>query len=108
MGNLKWSPDVSLDKIEHDKIPIWIKMFNVPLEAWNNKGISALASSVGKPMIMDKMTAEMCMNASGKFAYARVLVEVDAKKGLKDRIEIQYKNAQQSVVRTRYVKVEYP
>ncbi|GJX99348.1 RNA-directed DNA polymerase, eukaryota, reverse transcriptase zinc-binding domain protein [Tanacetum coccineum] len=29
----KWSPDVSLDKLEPDKIPLWVKMFDIPLEA---------------------------------------------------------------------------
>ncbi|GJS24723.1 ankyrin repeat-containing protein [Tanacetum coccineum] len=82
-------------------------MFNVPLEAWNNKGISALASSVGIPLIMDSIIAEMRLKVNGRVGYARILVEVNAKNGFKDKIEIQYKDAQQNVVRTKYVKVEY-
>ncbi|GJZ50375.1 RNA-directed DNA polymerase, eukaryota, reverse transcriptase zinc-binding domain protein [Tanacetum coccineum] len=43
----KWSPDVSFEKTEPDNIPLGIKMFDIPLEAWSAKGISTLASSLG-------------------------------------------------------------
>ncbi|GJW89180.1 zinc knuckle CX2CX4HX4C containing protein [Tanacetum coccineum] len=59
--NEKWSLDVSLDKPEPNKIPLWVKMFDIPLEAWNKKGISKLASSLGKPLVMNEMTANMSL-----------------------------------------------
>ena len=63
----KWSPDhVCLDKPE--KIPLWVKMFDVPLEAWSKEGISKLASGLGKPLIMDAMTANMCQFGKGRIA----------------------------------------
>lgn len=65
-------------KFEPTKLPIWIKMSNVPLEAWTVKGIGALASRVGKPLIMDAVTAGMCQVVMGRVGYARVLVEVQA------------------------------
>nr|GEY29000.1 hypothetical protein [Tanacetum cinerariifolium] len=37
-----------------------VKMLKIPMEAWSVKGISALASSLGKPIIMDKVTTRMC------------------------------------------------
>ncbi|GKD93171.1 hypothetical protein Tco_1373008, partial [Tanacetum coccineum] len=39
---------------------------------------------------MDSMIASMCHKGTGRVAYARVMVEIDAKKGFKDSIEIQY------------------
>nr|GEV80700.1 hypothetical protein [Tanacetum cinerariifolium] len=47
---------------EPGKIPIWRKLSNIPLEAWSVKGISALSSRLGKPLVMDDMTASMCHN----------------------------------------------
>ena len=44
------------------------------------KGVSALASSLGKPMVMDSMTAAMCYSAVGNVDYARVLVQIDAER----------------------------
>ncbi|GJX32722.1 hypothetical protein Tco_0242577, partial [Tanacetum coccineum] len=52
------------------------------------KGINALASSLGKPIIMDDMTARMCTKGEGRINFARVLIEVEAGKGLKKEIEV--------------------
>ncbi|GJY63848.1 hypothetical protein Tco_0465308, partial [Tanacetum coccineum] len=49
-------------------------------EAWNNKGISKLACNIGKPFVMDAMTASMCSYGRGRLGYARVLIKVNAKK----------------------------
>ncbi|PWA90585.1 hypothetical protein CTI12_AA093830 [Artemisia annua] len=82
----RWSPDMGMQKIETKKLPVWVKMSNVPLEAWSLKGISALASSLGKPMVMDSMIASMCYKGVGSLDYARVLVEIDAEKEIKNEI----------------------
>ncbi|GJX01769.1 PHD finger protein ALFIN-LIKE 4-like protein [Tanacetum coccineum] len=36
------------------------------MEAWSLKGISALASSLGKPSIMDEVTTRMCLTGEGR------------------------------------------
>ncbi|GJT83823.1 zinc knuckle CX2CX4HX4C containing protein, partial [Tanacetum coccineum] len=84
----KWDPSMGLNKVEQTKVPLWVSIVNVPLEAWSTEGISALASSLGKPLIMDNMTAKRCQFGEGRLDYARVLVEFDVKKGCKDKIEI--------------------
>lgn len=103
----KWSLEVCIEKAGPSKIPIWIKLFNVPLEAWTNKGISALSSRLGKPILMDSMTASMCQKGMGRIGFARVLVEIDAKKGFQDKIEVQYIDKLNNIVRTKFVNVEY-
>ena len=62
----KWSIDMCLDKNEPKKIPVWVKMMNVPMEAWSIMGISALASSIEKPVIMDEVTTRMCVAGVGR------------------------------------------
>ncbi|GJR48284.1 RNA-directed DNA polymerase, eukaryota, reverse transcriptase zinc-binding domain protein [Tanacetum coccineum] len=42
-----------VDKTEHDNLPLWVKLCNIPLEAWIVNGVSALASRIGRPLIMD-------------------------------------------------------
>ncbi|GKA59381.1 RNA-directed DNA polymerase, eukaryota, reverse transcriptase zinc-binding domain protein [Tanacetum coccineum] len=76
----RWCPDIGMEKMEPKKLPVWVKMVNVPLEAWTMEGISALASSLGKPIMMDASTANMCHNGFGNIEYARVLVEMDSEK----------------------------
>ncbi|GJR14147.1 RNA-directed DNA polymerase, eukaryota, reverse transcriptase zinc-binding domain protein [Tanacetum coccineum] len=83
------------------------KRVNVPLEAWSNKGISAIASSIGKPVIMDQTTTEMCNKGVGRIGYARVLVEVSAKNQWKNKVEICYKNAKKETCLTKFVNVLY-
>ncbi|GJX44527.1 RNA-directed DNA polymerase, eukaryota, reverse transcriptase zinc-binding domain protein, partial [Tanacetum coccineum] len=82
--------EIGMNMVEPKKLPVWVKLSNVSLEAWCVKGISAMASSLGKPILMDTMTAIMCYKGIGNFGYARVLVEMDPEKDLKSEIEIQY------------------
>ncbi|GJR36424.1 RNA-directed DNA polymerase, eukaryota, reverse transcriptase zinc-binding domain protein [Tanacetum coccineum] len=77
---LKWDIHVCLDKRDPEKLPIWIKLCNVPLEAYTTNGINALASRMTKPLVMDNVTTERCKTGFGIVRYARVLVEVSAKK----------------------------
>ncbi|GJR90431.1 RNA-directed DNA polymerase, eukaryota, reverse transcriptase zinc-binding domain protein [Tanacetum coccineum] len=50
---------------EEDKIPIWVKLCNIPLEAWTVKGISAIASRIRKLLVMDVVTASKCKQGIG-------------------------------------------
>ena len=84
----KWDINMSMDKTEPTSLPIWVKLTSVPLEAWTTNGISAISSRIGKPMIMDSVTNKMCKMGLGKVGYARVLIEVSAKKELPDSVEI--------------------
>ncbi|GJY57797.1 RNA-directed DNA polymerase, eukaryota, reverse transcriptase zinc-binding domain protein [Tanacetum coccineum] len=88
----EWDINMCLDKTKPETVPLWIRMSSVPLEAWTAKGISALESRVGKPMVMDHITATMCKEGMGRFRFARVLVEVSANKPLPNEIEMVYKN----------------
>ncbi|GKC99546.1 zinc knuckle CX2CX4HX4C containing protein [Tanacetum coccineum] len=77
-----------------EKKPLFV-LYDIPLEAWNVEGISRIVSRIGVPVIMDKITTSICEKPYGRASYVRVLVEVDAAKGLVDSVEI-YK-AQASV-----------
>nr|GEX51243.1 hypothetical protein [Tanacetum cinerariifolium] len=103
----KWDINTCLDKTEPEVIPLWIKLCNVPLEAWTTKGLSALASRIGKPFKMDTTTTSMCKMGVGRFGFARVLVEVSAKKDLPYEIEVVYKNGAKEVICRKIVKVVY-
>ncbi|GJR89328.1 zinc knuckle CX2CX4HX4C containing protein, partial [Tanacetum coccineum] len=62
-------------------------MNNVPLEAWTSKGISTLASRVGK--------------------FARVMVDVSANKPLPSVIEVVYRNGSNEEMCKKTVNVAY-
>nr|GFA23757.1 zinc knuckle CX2CX4HX4C [Tanacetum cinerariifolium] len=64
------------------------RLLNVPFEAWNVKGISAISSRLERPIKIDQMIAEMCKVGSGRLGFARVLVEINAEKPFLDSVEI--------------------
>ncbi|GKC11628.1 RNA-directed DNA polymerase, eukaryota, reverse transcriptase zinc-binding domain protein [Tanacetum coccineum] len=103
----RWDIDVDINKVEPDVLPIWVKLVNLPLEAWTAKGLSAITSRLGKPVIMDSVTTQMCNQGIGRLGYARVLIEVEAKKGLPETIDIQYFDKDNKVSNTKTVKVMY-
>ncbi|GJV13263.1 ATPase, F1/V1/A1 complex, alpha/beta subunit [Tanacetum coccineum] len=83
-------------------------LLNIPLEAWNVKGISALASRLGRPIKIDQiMSGDMCRVGSRRLGYARVLVEINAEDDFFDKIEINYVDDMKKVKSTKWVKVEY-
>ncbi|GJY93450.1 AP2-like ethylene-responsive transcription factor [Tanacetum coccineum] len=103
----KWDSSLGLEKVEPSSIPVWIKLFNMLMEAWTNDGISAIASGIDKPKIMDTMTSYVCKSGMGRTECARVLVEIEAKKGFKNEVVIQYRDKEKNVKGTKKVKVEY-
>ncbi|GJT14421.1 RNA-directed DNA polymerase, eukaryota, reverse transcriptase zinc-binding domain protein [Tanacetum coccineum] len=94
----KWDPTVCLDRAEPNKLPFWVKLRNLPLEAWSNKGLSDIASRLETPLIMDKVTTDMCKMGTGRVGFARVLIEVEADKGLPDSIDILHKDGKNAVI----------
>ncbi|GKB99091.1 zinc knuckle CX2CX4HX4C containing protein [Tanacetum coccineum] len=103
----KWCIDMCLDKAEAKKIPMWVKMLKIPMEAWSVKGISALASSLGKPIIMDEVTTRIRLTSVGRIGFARVLIEIDAEKEIKDKIKVIYKGRNVAEGTKKFVDVEY-
>nr|GEU66338.1 geranyllinalool synthase [Tanacetum cinerariifolium] len=60
-----------------------------------------------KAIIMDDMTARMCAKGEGRINLARVLIEVEAGKGLKKETEVVYKGIINHEKFTKIIKVEY-
>ncbi|GKA35888.1 ATPase, F1/V1/A1 complex, alpha/beta subunit [Tanacetum coccineum] len=103
----KWRVGMCLDRAEPSKLLVWVKLFKVPMEVWSVKGISALASSLDKPITMDDMTTKMCLRGEGIIGYARVLIELDAGKVIKDKINVVYKGSAFHGSFTKIIEVEY-
>ena len=84
---------------EKDKllsIPIWVKFPKLALQFWLPTLIGRVASTLGKPLYMDKATAtgskvdfaHMCIEIDSTFSFPRTThLEVD---GMLDDIEVDY------------------
>ncbi|XP_058726469.1 uncharacterized protein LOC131597821 [Vicia villosa] len=65
-------------------------MPNLPLYLWGEKGISKITRAVGKPITNDECTARKL-----RISYARVLVEVDITKPVKESVTIKDHNGKE-------------
>lgn len=81
----------ALIKLNQRSYFVRVKLLKIPMEAWSVKGIIALASSLGNPIIMVEVTTRMCLTWEGRLGFAKVLVEISADKILNEKIEIVYK-----------------
>nr|GEY14884.1 hypothetical protein [Tanacetum cinerariifolium] len=67
--------------------------------------LTTLGAILGKPMIMDQTTVKMCNKGMGRTGYARVLIQVNAKNNLKNKI-LKYV-AKQETYLIKYVSLVY-
>ncbi|KAL7235477.1 hypothetical protein ACSBR1_018886 [Camellia fascicularis] len=63
----KWKRMLRLTKEQVSQIPIWVKLFNVPMEYWDDEGLSRIASKIGVPLFMDYLTS-----SGNRISFARV------------------------------------
>jgi hypothetical protein len=57
---------------EMSRVPVWVKLLNLPLICWSSICLSKIASVLGKLIQCDKLTFNMA-----RLSYARMLVEID-------------------------------
>ncbi|GKC16208.1 zinc knuckle CX2CX4HX4C containing protein [Tanacetum coccineum] len=103
---MKFNSEEGLEFIVNNG-PWMVKNKPLIVQKWDINGISALASRVGRPLVMDNVTASMCKMGIGRVGFARVLVEVNANKPLPDEIKIVYKNGSKEEICRKTVKVLY-
>lgn len=78
-----WQRMMSPTKVHPSKIPVWIRIHGLPLELWNQECFSRIASVIGRPIHVDRATAE-----KSKITHARICVEIDAHNDLPHEIAI--------------------
>ncbi|XP_024963995.1 uncharacterized protein LOC112504288, partial [Cynara cardunculus var. scolymus] len=103
----RWDPSKGLRKPVHTSCPLWVKLHNIPLVAFNKEGVSRIASVLGVPKQMDSCTAAMCEKAWGRPGFAKVLVEVWAVGDLKKQIEVEIPDRNGGVADNVQIQVEY-
>ncbi|KAF8034230.1 hypothetical protein BT93_C0499 [Corymbia citriodora subsp. variegata] len=84
----QWKPMLELKKGEHTSVPVWIRLKNLPYELWSARGISKVASILGKPLYVDQRTEQLKM-----ISFARVCVELEASKACWDTINVSLNGA---------------
>ncbi|GKC37701.1 putative reverse transcriptase domain-containing protein [Tanacetum coccineum] len=62
----KWHSDVNLLKEDVGNVPVWVKLHGVPVTAFSKDGLSAIATKLGTPLMLDSYTSDMCMQSWGR------------------------------------------
>ncbi|GJZ98938.1 hypothetical protein Tco_0671489 [Tanacetum coccineum] len=53
-----------------------VKLYNVPVLAYSEDGLSLIATQIGKPIMLDAFTSFMCVESWGRISFARALIEI--------------------------------
>ncbi|XP_039041009.1 uncharacterized protein LOC120179498 [Hibiscus syriacus] len=69
----KWEPNLKRLDFNLERMPVWVQLYNIPLELYSKKGLSYVVSALGVPLYMDSITA-----SKERLEFAKVCVEVEA------------------------------
>lgn len=98
----QWYEGKKLEKSGFTKLPVWVKIYDIPYSYWSLKGLSHVASGIGKPLQLDPIT-----NKLEPLPFAKVLVEAKADVPLPSMLSVTVINSDgisESLIQT---KVEY-
>ena len=102
-----WTPDSCLSKKDTSLVPVWVDLYDVPLVAFTEDGLSLIASKIGKPMMLDSYTNQMCNSSWGRHSFARALIEIDAKDKMRDELTIAIPNNSGDGFSKQIIKIDY-
>nr|GFC73656.1 hypothetical protein [Tanacetum cinerariifolium] len=57
----KWHLDKNLLKEDVSIVSVWVKLYGVLVTAFSEDGLSAIATKLGTPLMLDSYTSDMCM-----------------------------------------------
>ncbi|GKF14132.1 zinc finger, CCHC-type containing protein [Tanacetum coccineum] len=72
----KWTSSSKLSKEELTYVPVWVKFHGVPVSVFAADGLSAIATRLGTPIMLDSCIATTFMQSWGRMNYVRVLVDI--------------------------------
>ncbi|KAE8720432.1 Homocysteine S-methyltransferase 2 [Hibiscus syriacus] len=84
-----WEPNLKRLSFSLSKIPVWVHLFNVPLELFSRTGLSYIASAIGIPISTDTITA-----TKSRLEFAKVCIEIGVKDVIPKLIEVVLKDGQ--------------
>ncbi|XP_039011240.1 uncharacterized protein LOC120140324 [Hibiscus syriacus] len=89
----KWEPNMQRLNFDLSRLPLWIHLYNIPLELYSRECLSYIASALGIPLTMDSITA-----SKTRLEYAKVCIEIGAKKDIPETVEVILANGKTSTI----------
>lgn len=84
------------------KAPVWVKFHNVPLSYLTRSGLSNLASGIGKPLFVDKVTEKL-----EPMTYARMCVKISTSTVMPSSVDVVILDEDTQLEKIVSIKVEY-
>ncbi|GJU31818.1 reverse transcriptase domain-containing protein [Tanacetum coccineum] len=103
----KWSSKLSLKKGEVTCISVWVKLHGVPILAYSEDRLSLISTQIGKPLLLDDFTSDMCVESRGRISFAHALIEVSSESVLKNEVVMDFPNEEGDGYTKEVIKVEY-
>ncbi|GJV09342.1 zinc knuckle CX2CX4HX4C containing protein [Tanacetum coccineum] len=103
----KLSMDTRLLKKELTRIPIWVKLHDVPIQVFEEDGISLIATFIGKPIMLDSYTSSMCNESWGRNSFGRSLIKVNSEADLLNVVTIGIPSLSRDGFTKETIRVEY-
>ncbi|GJR43939.1 cytokinin dehydrogenase 3-like protein [Tanacetum coccineum] len=94
-------------KVAYLVVANYVKLHGVPVTAFGEDGLSAIATKLGTPLMVDSYTSDMSMQSLDRSSYARVMIELRADVELKDNIVVAMPKITREGHYTCNVRVEY-
>ncbi|XP_070007522.1 uncharacterized protein LOC142165409 [Nicotiana tabacum] len=79
-----WTEDFNLHDEVLKKIPLWVKLPNLPINWWSMTALSKIESALGNPIYADE-----CTIGAIRISFARLLVETNITKPLPRQVKLQ-------------------
>nr|GEV41365.1 hypothetical protein [Tanacetum cinerariifolium] len=84
----KWTPNVNLLKENVGNDLVWVKFHDVLIMLFREDRLSAIATKLHTPLMLDSYTSIMYTKSWGRSSYARAMIELRADVELKDTIVV--------------------
>ncbi|OIT19590.1 hypothetical protein A4A49_43485 [Nicotiana attenuata] len=84
-----WEADFKMSKELMTNVPVWVTFPGLPIQYWTGENLGRIASSIGKPICTDKLTAQ-----EARISYARMLIEMDISQALPEDVLIETPNGE--------------
>ncbi|XP_065847243.1 histidine--tRNA ligase, cytoplasmic-like [Euphorbia lathyris] len=94
----KWQPKMKLWELDNSKVPVWVKLRGIPMEYRTIKGLSYIASALGKPLYGASAGDDTCL-----LNYVKVCVEVSMDDDIMDYITVMDDDGDEWRVKVEYV-----
>nr|GFC14633.1 hypothetical protein [Tanacetum cinerariifolium] len=86
----RWSRFEILMKEDVGNVLDWVKLHDVPVTAFSEDGLSAIAMKLDTSLMLDSYTSDMCLQSWGRSSYAKVMIELWVDVELKDNIVVDF------------------